>query len=308
MEGRASVGQRPPGQYEMREIVNALLYQSRTGCQWDFLPHDLPPRSAVFYYFARWRDDGTDQAIHDLLRWQTREKKGRLADPSLAVLDTQRVHAAAGVPADTTGKDAGKKVPGRKRGLAVDVLGPVIAVVVLAASAHENIAGTALLDRLAIQAPTVHKVLVDQGCKSSVVTHGARLGMDVEIVARNPADRGFVPQPKRWVAEQTLGGRADLRHPHAAPPAGTRLRTPPGQFRIAGVLGDERCDDQTPDRHRNPDLARRMTTSPDPGTWLLVKIDAREAALTSQAEHTRALISDLTAKLRDLDELSIIYG
>jgi hypothetical protein len=75
-----------------------------------------------------------------------REKRGRLADPSLVVLDTQSVHAAAGVPASTTGKDAGKRVPGRKRGLAVDVLGLVVAVVVPAASAHENTAGIALLD------------------------------------------------------------------------------------------------------------------------------------------------------------------
>ena len=71
------------GGYEMREIINAILYQSRTGCQWDYLPHDLPPRSATYYYFARWRDDGTDQAIHDLLRWQAREQHGWLADPSL---------------------------------------------------------------------------------------------------------------------------------------------------------------------------------------------------------------------------------
>ena len=67
------------------------------------------------------------------------------------MLDTQSVHAAAGVPASTTGKDAGKRVHGRKRGLAVDVLGLVVAVVVLAASAHENAAGIALLDRVAAQ-------------------------------------------------------------------------------------------------------------------------------------------------------------
>ncbi|GGX67464.1 hypothetical protein GCM10010324_10980 [Streptomyces hiroshimensis] len=97
------------GRYGMREIVNALLYQSRTGCQWDYLPHDLPPRGAVYYYFAKWRDDGTDQVIHDLLRWLVRESKGRLADPSLVVLDTQSLHAAAGVPEDTTGLDAAKK-------------------------------------------------------------------------------------------------------------------------------------------------------------------------------------------------------
>jgi transposase len=193
------------GCYEMREIVNAILYQSRTGCQWEYLPHDLPPRSATYYYFAKWRDDGTDQVVHDLLRWHAREKKGRRADPSLVVLDTQSLHAAASVPAGTTGKDAAKKVPGRKRGLAVDVLGLVIAVVVLAASAHENDAGTALLDKVAASAPTVSTALVDQGFKSAVVAHGAGLGIDVQVVERNPADKGFVPQPKRWVVEQTLG-------------------------------------------------------------------------------------------------------
>ncbi|WP_182875227.1 IS5 family transposase [Microbispora sp. H10670] len=195
------------GRYDLREIVNAILYQSRTGCQWDYLPHDLPPRSAVYYYFAKWRDDGTDQTIHDLLRWQAREKRGRLADPSLVVLDTQSVHAAAGVPSDTTGRDAGKKVPGRKRGLAVDVLGLVIAVVVLAASAHDNAAGIALLDRVAAATPpgSVRTAMADQGFKNTVADHGAALGIDVRVVERNPTDKGFVPQPKRWVVEQTYG-------------------------------------------------------------------------------------------------------
>ena len=56
-----------PGRYELREVVNAIFYQNRTGCQWAYLPHDLPPKSATYYYFARWRDDGTDQVIHDPL-------------------------------------------------------------------------------------------------------------------------------------------------------------------------------------------------------------------------------------------------
>lgn len=65
------------GAYAMREIVNAILYQGRTGCQWACLPHDLPPKSATYYYFAAWRDDGTDQAIHELLRCQVRERARR---------------------------------------------------------------------------------------------------------------------------------------------------------------------------------------------------------------------------------------
>ncbi|WSS80221.1 transposase [Streptomyces sp. NBC_01174] len=137
------------GAYAMREIVNAILYQGRTGCQWAYLPHDLPQKSATYYYFAAWRDDGTDQVIHELLRCQVRERARRLENPALVVLDTQSVHAAAGVPAATTGLDPAKRVPGRKGGLAVDVLGLVIAVVVLAANTHDNAAGIALLDQVA---------------------------------------------------------------------------------------------------------------------------------------------------------------
>ncbi|MEU1631236.1 transposase, partial [Streptomyces sp. NPDC020096] len=127
-------------------------------------------------------------------------------DPTLVVLDTQSVHVAAGVPASTTGHDAAKRVPGRKRGLAVDVLGLVIAVTVLAANAHDNTAGVALLDLVAEHTGgTVRKALVDQGFKNQVALHGTRLGIDVETVERNPQDKGFVPQPKRWRVEQTYG-------------------------------------------------------------------------------------------------------
>lgn len=93
----------------MREIVNAILYQARTGCKWRYLPHDFPPYTAV-YCFGKWRDDGTDQAIHDLLRWQVREQAGRAEDPSAVVLDTQTVPTSLNAP---TGLHPGKKEPGR---------------------------------------------------------------------------------------------------------------------------------------------------------------------------------------------------
>jgi transposase len=193
------------GRHAMREIVNALLYQSRTGCQWELLPHDFPPPGAVKYYFYTWRDDGIDQTIHDLVRWHVREMARRKADPSLVVLDTQSVHAAAGVPAESTGRDAAKKVPGRKRGLAVDVLGLVIAVVVAAVSAHENAVGIALLDKVAADTDTVQKALVDQGFKNAVVAHGQTVGIEVEVVERNPGQAGFVPIPRRWIVERAYG-------------------------------------------------------------------------------------------------------
>jgi transposase len=111
---------------------NALRYQNRTGCQWELLPHDLPPTGAVRYSFDVWKRDGLDRRINEVLRMMVRERAGRHLDPSLVVLDSQSVRAAAGVPKATTGLDAAKKTPGRRRGLAVDVIGLIIAVVVVA--------------------------------------------------------------------------------------------------------------------------------------------------------------------------------
>ncbi|GAA0659667.1 hypothetical protein GCM10010193_08230 [Kitasatospora atroaurantiaca] len=138
-----------PGSCDLREVVNAIFYQNRTGCQWRYLPPDLPAGSAVFYYYTLWRQDGLDQRIQELLRCQVRERAKRLEDPSLVIVDTQSVRAAAGVPRTTTGLDAGKKTQGRKRGLVVDVLCLIIGVAVLAASAHDNAAGVALLTQAA---------------------------------------------------------------------------------------------------------------------------------------------------------------
>jgi transposase len=193
------------GRYEFREIVNAILYQNRTGCQWRYLPHDLPPKSATYYYFALWRDDGTDQVIHDLLRGQVREKAGRTEDPSAVIFDTQSIRAANHVPAATTGKDAGKRVPGRKRGLAVDALGLIIAVVITAASVTDTAIGVGLLDRVVEHSPTVTRVWVDAGFKDDLAIHGAITGVDIEVVRRTDTTSGFVPVRKRWLVEQVNG-------------------------------------------------------------------------------------------------------
>lgn len=120
------------------------------------------------------------------------------------IIDTQSVRVAAGVPKETTGLDANKKTPGRKRGLAVDVLGLIIGVVILAANAHDNEAGIALVDQAAERCGMrLEKVLVDQGFEDAVIIHGAVKDITVEVVRRNPDDEGksFVPQPKRWVVE-----------------------------------------------------------------------------------------------------------
>ncbi|MEU6393056.1 transposase [Streptomyces sp. NPDC046939] len=112
-------------------LKDAILYQARTGCQWRYMPHDLPPKSAVYYYFGVWRDDGTAETTHELLRCQAREMRKRHEDPTAVVLDSQTVRASTNAPKETTGLDPGKRSPGRKRGIATDVIGLVIAVLVL---------------------------------------------------------------------------------------------------------------------------------------------------------------------------------
>lgn len=122
-------------------------------------------------------------------------RPSRAEDPSAVALDTRSVRAANHVPAATTGKDAAKRVPGRKRGLAVDVLGLIIAVVVMAASATDNQIGVQLIDRVVAHTPTVSKAWVDAGFKDEVAIHGAVHGIDVEQVLRSERRGGSCRSP-----------------------------------------------------------------------------------------------------------------
>lgn len=154
---------------------------------------------------------------------------------------------------DHDGLDANKKVSGRKRGLVVDVMGLIIGVVVLAASAHDNAAGTTLLDQAAMRCGnSLEKALVDQGFKDEVIIHGTLLDIDVEVVRRNPVDqgKGFVPQPKRWVVEQVNGTL--MLHRRLAREYDHRPDTSTSRVYWASIAKH----DPPPPHHTRPHLAR----------------------------------------------------
>ena len=83
-----------PRDVAMREVLNAISYQARSGCRWDMLPHDFPPRSTAFASFKRWRDDGTWQKLLDALRRKVRTAAGREPSPGAGVIDGQTVKGA----------------------------------------------------------------------------------------------------------------------------------------------------------------------------------------------------------------------
>ncbi|GHJ15890.1 transposase [Micromonospora sp. AKA38] len=111
---------------------------------------------------------------------------------------------SSNVAESSQGIDAAKKIKGRKRHIATDTLGLLLAVIVTAASVQDSAGGRHLLDTVSADHPTVSKAWVDGGYNTAVRAHGVRLGVDVEVVPR-PAGKGFRVQPRRWVVERTYG-------------------------------------------------------------------------------------------------------
>jgi transposase len=121
------------------------------------------------------------------------------------VIDAQSVKTSTNVPATSQGYDAGKKIAGRKRSIITDTLGLLLAVLVTAASVSDSAAGLPLLAQIAASQPTITKAWADSAYRTTVIDGAATLGIDVEVVRRDPTTRGFTPLPRRWVAERTLG-------------------------------------------------------------------------------------------------------
>ena len=188
---------------DLRQVLNALFYVEDNGTKWRALPHDFPKWQTVYYYFARWRDDGTWQRIHDTLRAQVRQAAGRHKHPTAACLDSQSVKTARG-GADC-GFDAGKLVKGRKRHALVDTLGLLLRVKVTGAEVSDQAGALLLLAHWNGACKKLRRIWVDGGYRGALLTNLAlSLGIIWTSVLRPAGAKGFVLLARRWVVERTF--------------------------------------------------------------------------------------------------------
>lgn len=189
-----------------RIILDAIFYVVRGGIAWRQMPSDFPPAMTVYDVFRRWATAGVWQRVHDALRDLVRLRAGRDALPTAAIVDSQTVRGADTVPQASAGYDAGKKTKGRKRHIAVDTLGLVLAVVVTAAHIQDRDGAHRLLVALRTRFTTVSHIWADGGYAGRLLPWAKKvLSFTVEVVKRNDNIAGFLVLPRRWVVERTFG-------------------------------------------------------------------------------------------------------
>jgi transposase len=188
-----------------RQIVDAVFYLVDNGIKWRALPVDFPPWSTVYNLFAGWEADGITVLLLDMLRERIRLVEGRAASPTAAIIDSQSVKAGENVWRTSRGYDAGKKINGPKRHIAVDTLGLLICVLVTAASLQDRDGTRPLLNRLGQGCHRIRLVWADGGYAGRLLDWARdTLRITVQIVKRNDDMTGFVVLPRRWVVERTL--------------------------------------------------------------------------------------------------------
>jgi len=196
----------PQREYTLRDAFDAVRYVVKTGCQWDFLPHDFPPWTAVYQQARRWIAAGVFEDIAHDLRMILRMVDGREAQPTAAILDGRTLQSTP-ESGGRAGYDGAKKKNGSKVHVAVDTLGHLLALTVTAANEQERAQVAELTAKIReVTGGTVEVAFVDQGYTGDAAAdQAAANGIRLDVVKHPEAKKGFVLLPRRWVVERTFG-------------------------------------------------------------------------------------------------------
>ena len=184
--------------YSKRDMINAIFYVNKTGCHWRYLPSDFPPWGSVYHFFKNLTYRGFFEKMNAALRQEVRTRSGRHKEPSLICIDSQSIKGDVNL--QESGIDGNKKVKGRKRHIAVDVLGLIVLCAVTAANTADIHPARVFIQQLSSQ-PRLEKVLVDKAYQG---LEGKFNNLEVQVTSKKPEQEGFVPIFKRWVVERTF--------------------------------------------------------------------------------------------------------
>ena len=201
LPGPAATGR--PWRWPMRSVLDAVLYVLRTGCAWRHLPHEFPPWSTVHRWFLRLSGSGVFERLAHALTMADRERAGRDASPSGAVMDAQAARTGGVGVKGERGYDPARRVVGRKRHALTDTDGRLLVAAISPADLHDSHGGVALLRASRDLWPFLAYCFADRAYRGERV--GTATAIIVEVVEPEAGQKGFAVQPRRWVIERTFG-------------------------------------------------------------------------------------------------------